>query len=57
MTTDTSYLFDIGKPRPDGKRNIWKRMNVRGFQEWIIVHVAENFPRALGWIKQQGKTP
>lgn len=52
---DQTYLYDIGKERSDKKRNIWKRLNVRGFQEWVIVHVADNYPQAVGWIKQQGK--
>lgn len=53
-----SYLFDIGNPRRDGKRNIWRKLNIRGYGwEWVIVYVAGNKPAALDWIRQQEKEP
>lgn len=45
--------FDIGNIRPDGKYNVWTKASPRGFPEWVIVHVAETWRKAVLWIREQ----
>lgn len=46
-----SYLYEIGKKRPDGKFNIWKKIELLPQQwEWVIVHVADGWRMARDWI-------
>lgn len=59
--TDTPYApgrgfeYEIGKPRTDGKHNIWRKVDIGiGYgRRWVIVEVADSFKEALRWIKQQ----
>lgn len=45
------FKYELGKKRPDGKVNVWTKMDVRGFPpEWVVVHVADNRGKGLEWI-------
>lgn len=49
-----NYKYDIGNPRPDGKRNVWSMLNLREQgPEWVVVWVADSLHAALEWIKDQ----
>ena len=49
-------IYDIGNPRPDGKRNVWVLFDVRGQgPEWVIVHVGDNKHEAIVWIREREK--
>lgn len=48
-----TFKYDIGNSRPDGKRNIWQMLNIRGWPEWVIIHVANDRTAALAWIKEK----
>lgn len=49
--------FDIGHVRPDGRYNIWTKASPRGFEEWVIIHVAGSWRAAIGWIREQYAAP
>lgn len=48
---DRSGHYEIGNKRPDGRFNIWTRIELLPQQwEWVVVHVAHGWREARNWI-------
>lgn len=40
-------MFEVGKPRTDGKYNVWHKRMINNRWEWVVVEVCDSYPEAL----------
>lgn len=51
-------MYEIGKKRPDGKYNIWKKTQIGPHHwDWIIEFICDSYAEAIEWMKDKPRRP
>lgn len=46
-------MYEIGKKREDGKFNIWKKIQVGYYWDWVIEVVCDSLEEAILYTKRK----
>lgn len=48
-------MYEIGKKRPDGKFNIWKKIQIGYYWEWVVEIVCDSLKEATDYVSLKTK--
>ena len=49
------HMYEVGKKRQDGKYNIWKRIQLGHYWEWIIDTVQDDIKEAMEYAARKNQ--
>ena len=48
-------MYEIGKKRPDGKFNIWTKVQLGHYWEWVVDMVCDSIEEAIEYTLKKNK--